>query len=106
MDNLKFNLLKDGDLANTLPLADILGDEWDEGMIRYGYQIAINKLLKTHDFEVISGHISIDGKTTLSLINKKHYLFENIDIWCHEVYASEALMLSIIKEMNGLCETN
>lgn len=102
MDSLKLNLLNDGNLGNSLELADLLGKEWDEEMIRYSYQIAIKKLLEIHDLEVISGHISIEGKTTLSLIDKKHYLFENIDIWCHEVYASEELMSLIIKQMNKM----
>lgn len=46
--------------------------------------------------------IDIDGKSTLTQIDDKYYLFECIDNWAHEVYASNELMQLIIKEMNSL----
>lgn len=102
MSNFNLDCLKKGNLTHSIALIDILGEDWDNEMIRYAYPIAINKLLKTHKAEAIKALIDIDGKSMLTQIDDKYYLFESIDNWAHEVYASDEFMSLIIKEMNNL----
>jgi hypothetical protein len=102
MGNFNLDCLKEGNLTDAIALDDILGKAWDDEMIRYAYPIAINKLLKTHQSETIRSLIDMDGKSILTQIDHKYYLFESIDIWQHEVYATDDFMQLIIKEMNNL----
>jgi|GEM_PF-2122859 len=102
MSNFNLDCLKEGNLTHSMELADILGKDWDDEMIRYAYPVVIKKLLKTHKAETIKGLVDIDGKSMLTQIDDKYYLFESIDIWQHEVYASDEFMLLIVKEMNSM----
>lgn len=102
MSNLKLEYLAKGNLTNTFELADILDKEWDEEMIRYAYQTVIKSLLEKYKSKMVASLIGIEGKTTLTLIDDQYYLFENIDIWTHEVYATGELMNIIVKEMKML----
>ncbi|TKC05858.1 hypothetical protein [Pedobacter frigoris] len=102
MNNLKLEYLAKGNLTNSLELADLLGKEWEEEMIRYAYDVVIKLLLEKYKSKIVDSIIGIEGKTTLTLVDNQYYLFENIDIWTHEVYATDELMSLIVNEINKM----
>lgn len=106
MGNIIAKCLKEGDLTNTEELGNILGKNWDEELIRKVYPIAISNLLSKCKIEIIYNLIGLEGKTILSKVDNAYYLFEDIDNWCHQVYATKPLMQLIIQEMKRVLKSS
>ncbi|WP_316756756.1 hypothetical protein [Pedobacter aquatilis] len=101
MCNFRTDCLNKANLLNTAELSDLLGSNWMDEMIRHTYQTARYQVLKTRNVKQIEALIGIEGKTALYLIDEQYYLFEDIDIWIHEVYASKQLMCLIVEQMRA-----
>lgn len=99
--NFESEWLQEAGLLNAPSLQSLLGVDWTEEEVRYLYPTASANVLKGRNPELLHQLADMDGHSRLYKIGP-YYLFESIDIWMHEVYASEPLMLEIIMEMNRL----
>ncbi|RBL91816.1 hypothetical protein [Chitinophaga flava] len=99
--NFEGECLREAGLLDAPSLQSMLGEDWTEEDIRRIYPRALPNVLNGRELLLVKQLVDIDGYSHLYKIGR-YYLFEAIDRWMHEVFASEPFMLELIAEMNHL----
>ncbi|NML38037.1 hypothetical protein HHL17_12605 [Chitinophaga sp. G-6-1-13] len=99
--NFEGDCLREAGLLDAPSLLSILGEGWKEDDVRRIYPLALPQATTGRKVELVRQLADVDGHSRLFRVGQ-YYLFESIDGWMHDIFASEPLMLDIIAAMQHL----
>lgn len=102
--NFEGDCLREAGLLDAPSLQSMLGEGWTEDDIRRLYPLALSQVTTGRKMELVRQLADADGYSRLYRVGR-YYLFESVDRWMHDVFASEELMLDIIAAMQHLKRT-
>ncbi|MGN7819042.1 hypothetical protein HGH92_02440 [Chitinophaga varians] len=99
--NFEVDCLREAGLLDAPSLLSVLGEGWTENDVRRLYPLALPQAITGRKMELVRQLADADGHSRLYRVGE-YYLFESIDGWMHDIFASEPLMLDLIAAMQHL----